>query len=75
MKKRRYTVTGKVSEQRSAAINSRWGGRGASATVRVDKDAAEALKSVCERDRRSVASEAIRKGVAEYFSSSREEQV
>lgn len=45
---------------------SRWGGRGSSKTVRVDWDAAAALATVPERDRRRVASDAIRAGVAEY---------
>ena len=45
---------------------SRWGGRGSSKTVRVDEDAAAALATVPERDRRRVASDAIRAGVAEY---------
>lgn len=45
---------------------SRWGGRGSSKTVRVDADAAAALATVPERDRRRVASDAIRAGVAEY---------
>lgn len=45
---------------------SRWGGRGSSKTVRVDADAADALATVPERDRRRVASDAIRAGVAGY---------
>ena len=45
---------------------SRWCGRGSSKTVRVDADAAAALATVPERDRRRVASDAIRAGVAEY---------
>ena len=45
---------------------SRWGGRGSSKTVRVDADAAAALASIPERDRRRVASDAIRAGVAQY---------
>ena len=56
---------------RSAAgkkgATSRWGGRGSSKTVRVDADAAAALATVPERDRRRVASDAIRAGVAEYL--------
>ena len=48
---------------------SRWGGRGSSKTVRVDVDAAAALANVPERDRRRVASEAIRAGVARYRAS------
>ena len=45
---------------------SRWNGRGSSKTVRVDADAAAALASIPERDRRRVASDAIRAGVAQY---------
>ena len=48
---------------------SRWGGRGSSKTVRVDEDAAAALATVPERDRRRVASDAQRAGVAEYRAS------
>lgn len=44
----------------------RWGGRGPSKTIRVDGDAAAALRAVPERDRRRVASDAIRAGVAAY---------
>ena len=47
----------------------RWGGRGSSKTVRVDADAAAALATVPERDRRRVASDAIRACVAEYRAS------
>lgn len=46
---------------------SRWGGRGSSKTVRVDGDAAAALATVPERDRRRVASDAIRDAVVCYF--------
>lgn len=49
-----------------AGAATRWGGRGASKTVRVDADAAEALAAVPERDRRRVASDAIRAAVAAY---------
>ena len=48
---------------------SRWGGRGSSKTVRVDADAAAALATVPERDRRRVASDAILAGVAGYRAS------
>ena len=48
---------------------SRWGVRGSSKTVRVDADAAAALATVPERDRRRVASDAIRAGVAQYRAS------
>ena len=48
---------------------SRWGGRGSSKTVRVDADAADALATVPERDRRRVASDASRACVAEYRAS------
>lgn len=49
-----------------AGAATRWGGRGPSKTIRVDGDAAAALASVPERDRRRVASDAIRAGVAAY---------
>lgn len=45
----------------------RWGGRGPSSTIRVDKDAAEALAAIPERDRRRVASDAVRSAVHEYM--------
>lgn len=45
---------------------SRWCGRGSSKTVRVDADAAAALATIPERDRRRIASDAIRAGVAQY---------
>lgn len=48
-------------------LASRWGARrGPSRLVRVDADAAEALRAVPERDRRRVASDAIRKAAAEF---------
>lgn len=48
-------------------LASRWGApRCASAQVRVDADAVEALRAVPERDRRRVASDAIRKAVEDY---------
>lgn len=48
------------------AVGARWGApRGASVQVRVDADAAAALRAVPERDRRRVASEAIRRAAAE----------
>lgn len=47
--------------------DSRWGWRGASKTIRVDADAADALAAVPERDRRRVASDAIRACVVEYI--------
>lgn len=49
-----------------AGVAARWGGRGVSKTVRVDVDAADALAAVPERDRRRVASDAIRAAVAAY---------
>lgn len=54
-----------------AALATRWGGtaRGASKQVRVDADAADALARVPDRDRRTVASNAIRTAVADYFGS------
>lgn len=59
-------LTDAEREQRRAAIAARWGNRGESSTVRVDKDAAAALLAVPERDRRRIASDAIRSAVAEY---------
>jgi len=46
-------------DQRVKAANSRWGGRGKSAQIRVDVEAAEALLEVPERSRRRVASAAV----------------
>ena len=46
---------------------SRWGKRGSSKTVRVDADAAAALATVPERDRRAVASKGIREAAAAYL--------
>ena len=46
---------------------ARWGAaRPPSRTVRVDADAAGLLATVPERDRRRVASDAIRRAVADY---------
>ena len=51
-------------------LASRWGApRKPSRLVRVDADAVEALRAVPERDRRRVASDAIRAGVAAYLAS------
>lgn len=48
-------------------LASRWGApRKPSSLVRLDSDAVEALSAVPERDRRRVASEAIRKAVEDY---------
>ena len=48
-------------------LASRWGApRKPSRLVRIDADAVEALRAVPERDRRRVASDAIRAGVAAY---------
>ena len=60
-----------TSEVLSAAarkgLASRWGApRKPSCLVRLDADAVEALRAVPERDRRRVASDAIRAGVAAY---------
>ena len=59
-----------LSDKRRAAAAkshaSRWGGRGESATIRVDRDAAASLARIPERDRRRVASDAIRAAVAAY---------
>lgn len=55
---------GKKSESARRAANARWGGRGPSSLIRVDVDAAEALKRVPVDVRRAVASEAIMAAVA-----------
>lgn len=48
-------------------LAARWGApRKPSRLVRLDADAVEALRAVPERDRRRVASDAIRAGVAAY---------
>lgn len=53
--------------QRKAAIRARWGERaGKSKQVRVDADAASALLTVPERERRTVASNGIRAAVKSY---------
>lgn len=61
----------KLTEIRRAAGDlgraARWEDRGPSRTVRVDIDAAELLARVPERDRRRVASDAIREAVSRYF--------
>ncbi len=46
---------------------ARWGGRGESKQIRVDRAAAAALLRVPERDRRRVASAAILRGVDDYY--------
>lgn len=47
--------------------SARWGeARPPSRTVRVDADAARLLATVPERDRRRVASDGIRRAVADY---------
>ncbi len=56
-----------ISRFARLAADIRWGGRGESRQIRVDRDAAGALLRVPERDRRRVASDAIRRGVAEYY--------
>lgn len=49
-------------------LAARWGApRKPSRMVRLDADAVEALRAVPERDRRRVASDAIRDAVACYF--------
>lgn len=64
---------GRVELQRGHAaaarkgLASRWGApRKPSRMVRLDADAVEALRAVPERDRRRVASDAIREAVAYY---------
>lgn len=60
-----------TSEVLSAAarkgLASRWGSpRKPSRMVRLDADAVEALRAVPERDRRRVASDAIRRAAEDY---------
>lgn len=63
----KYTPTKAAINQRKAAIRARWGERaGKSKQVRVDADAASALLTVPERDRRTVASDGIRSSVKTY---------
>lgn len=61
-------MTSKVlSAAAKKGLASRWGARrGPSRLVRVDADAAEALRAVPERDRRRVASDALRRAVEDY---------
>ena len=59
-------LTENQREQRKSAINARWGGRGKSKQIRVDEDAANALQTVPERDRRRVASDGVRHAVRQY---------
>lgn len=56
----------KVSAQ---ALESRWGagGRPPGAQIRVDKDAADLLAKVPDKDRRTVASNAVRKAARDYL--------
>ncbi len=56
-----------MGEAARVAQNRRWGNRGPSASVRVDREVAEELMCVPERDRRRVASQGIRKEVRQYF--------
>ena len=49
------------------AADARWGGRGESKQVRVDRAAVAALLRVPERDRRRVATDAILRGVDAYY--------
>lgn len=62
----KMNMTQAAQDQRKAAAVARWQGRGTSATVRVDKDAAEALKKVPLADRRKVASDGVRSAVKAY---------
>lgn len=55
------------SDAAKKGLASRWGERRKPCgQIRVDADAAEALRTVPERDRRRVASDAIRRAAAEY---------
>ena len=69
---RRELAPGELSAIRSAAgmkgHAKRWGApRPDFLRVSVDADAVQGLRSIPESDRRRVASDAIRKAVAEYF--------
>lgn len=52
-------------ERAKNAARARWGNRGVSSTIRVDRAAYEALMAVPAKDRRRVASEAVLKAVDE----------
>lgn len=56
-----------LSEAARKGLVSRWGERRKPCgQIRVDADAAAALRTVPERDRRRVASDAIRRAAKEY---------
>lgn len=60
-------VSSLLSAAARKGLAARWGApRKPSRLVRLDADAVEALRAVPERDRRRVASDAIRAGVAAY---------
>lgn len=62
----RKALSPAAHSQRKAAAQAHWNGRGASKTVRVDADAADALLKVPMKDRRTVASNGIREAVKKY---------
>lgn len=65
MRKRDLSAIRKLAGSHGGA--ARWGeARPPSRTVRVDADAADLLATVAERDRRRVASDGIRRAVADY---------
>ena len=51
-------------ERARTASAARWGNRGESSRIRVDKDAEDALQQIPEDERRAFASEAIRNAVS-----------
>lgn len=53
-----------TAERAKTAATARWGDRGESARIRVDRDVAEALELIPETDRRRFASDAIRAAIA-----------
>lgn len=56
-------------ERAKNAARTRWGNRGMSSTIRVDRAAYEALMGIPAQERRRVASEAILKSIDELRSS------
>lgn len=52
------------TDRAKTAASARWGNRGASASIRVDKDVAADLATVPEQSRRQLASTAIRRALS-----------
>ena len=61
------------AESARRAANARWGGRGPSALIRVDVEAADELKRVPVDVRRAVASEGVRAAAAAYLAGNRDD--